>query len=152
MSERFDTVIVGGGQAGLAVGYYLARHDRSFVVLEGNDRIGDNWRNHYDSLRLYSPARFNGLPGWAGSVDPWTYPSKDEIADYLEAYARRFELPVITGVSVDRLHRTGDGYELRAGAHRFVADNVVVASGTFQEPIVPEFAGGVGPPITQNDT
>ena len=149
MSERFETVIVGGGQAGLAVGYHLARHDRSFVVLEGNDRIGDNWRNHYDSLRLYSPARFNGLPGWAGSVDPWTYPSKDEIADYLEAYARRFELPVITGVRVDRLRRAGDGYELRAGAHRFVADNVVVASGTFQEPIVPEIAADLDPGIRQ---
>ena len=95
--ERFETVIIGGGQAGLAVGYHLARHDRSFVILEANDRIGENWRNHYDSLRLYSPARFNALPGWAGELDPWTYPTKDQTADYLEAYARRFELPVITG-------------------------------------------------------
>ena len=149
MSERFETIIVGGGQAGLAVGYHLARQDRSFVVLEANERIGDNWRNHYDSLRLYSPARFNALPGWAGSLDPWTYPSKDETADYLEAYARRFELPVITGVPVDRLRREGDRYEVRAGAHRFVADNVVIASGTFQEPIVPELAAELDPGIRQ---
>jgi putative flavoprotein involved in K+ transport len=149
MSERFETVIVGGGQAGLAVGYHLARHDRSFVVLEANERIGDNWRRHYDSLRLYSPARFNSLPGWAGPLAPWTYPTKDETADYLEAYARRFELPVITGVRVERVRQAGDRYELRAGAHRFLADNVVVASGTFQEPIVPPLASELDPEIHQ---
>ena len=149
MSERFETVIIGGGQAGLAVGYHLAQRDRSFVVLEANDRIGDSWRNHYDSLRLYSPARFNALPGWPGPLDPWTYPTKDEIADYLEAYAARFELPVVTGVRVEWLRRDGDLYELRAGAHRFVADNVVVASGTFQEPIVPELAAHLDADIRQ---
>ena len=149
MTERFETVIIGGGQAGLAVGYHLARHDRSFVVLEANDRIGDNWRNHYDSLRLYSPARFNALPGWAGPLEPWTYPTKDQTADYLEAYARRFDLPVITGVRVEQLRRAGDRYDLRAGAHGFVADNVVVASGTFQEPIVPDLAAELDPDIRQ---
>ena len=149
MSEHFETVIIGGGQAGLAVGYHLARRDRSFVVLESNERIGDNWRRHYDSLRLYSPARFNALPGWAGPLDPWAYPTKDEIADYLEAYARRFDLPVICGVRVDRVRRDGDRYSVRAGAHRFTADNVVVASGTFQEPIVPELAARLDPAILQ---
>src|SRR5919112_6053074 len=101
MTERFETVIIGGGQAGLAAGYHLAQQDRSFVVLESNDRIGDNWRRHYDSLRLYSPARFNALPGWPVPLEPWAYPTKDEIADYLEAYARRFELPLFTGVRVE---------------------------------------------------
>jgi len=149
MSTRFETVIIGGGQAGLATGYHLGRRDRSFVVLEANDRIGDNWRRHYDSLRLYSPARFNALPGWSGDMDPWTYPTKDEVADYLEAYAHRFELPVITGVRVDRLRQHGEGYVLHAGAHRFAADNVVVASGTFQEPIVPPFAGELDPGVLQ---
>jgi putative flavoprotein involved in K+ transport len=149
MTERFETVIIGGGQAGLAVGYHLARQDRSFVVLEANDRIGDTWRRHYDSLRLYSPARFNALPGWPLPLDPWAYPTKDEIADYLQAYARRFELPVITGVRVERLRRAGELYELRAGAQRLVADNVVVASGTFQEPIVPELAAELDPSIRQ---
>jgi putative flavoprotein involved in K+ transport len=149
MSRHFETVIIGGGQAGLATGQHLARRDRPFVILEANDRIGDNWRRHYDSLRLYSPARFNGLPGWAGRMDPWTYPGKDELADYLEEYARRFELPVICGARVDLLRREDDGYLVRAGAHRLTADNVVVASGTFQEPIVPEFAAQLDPGVRQ---
>lgn len=149
MSQRFETVIIGGGQAGLAVGYHLAQQDRSCVILEANDRIGDNWRRHYDSLRLYSPARFNALPGWPVPLDPWAYPSKDEMADYLETYARRLELPVVTGVRVDRVRRDGDRYDVRAGAHHFVADNVVVASGTFQEPVVPELAADLDPRIRQ---
>jgi|SRR5215211_2623401 len=149
MSEYFETVIIGAGQAGLSVAYHLARQDRSFVVLEANDRVGDNWRQRFDSLRLYSPARFDGLPGWGMPLPPWTYPSKDQMADYLEAYAERFELPVVTGVGVDTLRREGDRYVIRAGAHRFVADNVVVASGTFQEPIVPDFADKLDPAITQ---
>ena len=149
MSEHFETVIIGGGQAGLAVGYHLARRGLPFVILESGERVGDNWRNRFDSLRLYSPARYDGLPGWGVPLDGWAYPTKDEIADYLEAYAQRFELPVVTGVSVDSVRRDGDRYVVRAGAHRFVADNVVVASGTFQEPVVPEFAGELDPAITQ---
>lgn len=149
MSEDFETVIIGGGQAGLSVGYHLAQRNRSFVILEANGRIGDNWRNRFDSLRLYTPARYDGLPGWAVPLDEWACPTKDEIADYLEDYAKRFELPVVTGVNVDSLRADGDRYLVRAGAHRFAADNVVVASGTFQEPIVPEFACELDPAIRQ---
>jgi putative flavoprotein involved in K+ transport len=149
MSEYFETVVIGAGQAGLSVGHHLARHNRSFVILEANDRVGDNWRQRFDSLRLYSPARFSGLPGWPMPLDRWAYPTKDEMADYLEAYARRFELPVITGAGVDSLRREGDRYVIRSGAHHFLADNVVVASGTFQEPIVPEFASELDPAIRQ---
>ena len=149
MSDYFETVIIGAGQAGLATAYHLTQQDRSFVMLEANDRVGDNWRNRFDSLKLYSPAGFDGLPGWSMPVPRWTYPTKDQLADYFEAYAERFEFPIITGVSVDSLRRDGDRYVIRAGAHRFVADNVVVASGTFQEPITPDFAGELDPAITQ---
>jgi putative flavoprotein involved in K+ transport len=149
MPEQFETVIIGAGQAGLAVGYHLMRRDRRCVILEANARIGDNWRNRFDSLRLFSPARYDGLPGWRVPLDSWAYPTKDEIADYLEGYAERFELPVITGAGVDSLRRDGDRYVVRSGAHRFEADNVVVASGTFQEPIVPPFAGELDPAIVQ---
>ena len=149
MSDYFETVIIGAGQAGLATAYHLMREDRSFVVLEANERVGDNWRNRFDSLKLFSPAKYDGLPGWPMPVAPWTYPTKDQLADYFEAYAERFELPVITGVSVESLRREGERYVICAGAHRFVAENVVVASGTFQEPIVPDFAGDLDPSIVQ---
>jgi putative flavoprotein involved in K+ transport len=149
MSDYFETVIIGAGQAGLSTAYHLTQQDRSFVMLEANDRVGDNWRNRFDSLKLYSPAGFDGLPGWDMPVPRWTYPTKDQLADYFEAYAERFEFPIITGVSVDSLRRDGDRYVIRAGAHRFVADNVVIASGTFQEPITPGFARDLDPAITQ---
>ena len=83
--ERFDTVIVGGGQAGLATGYHLARLGRSFVILDAGRRVGDPWRARWDSLRLYTPARYSGLPGWGFPAADWHYPTRDEVADYLEA-------------------------------------------------------------------
>jgi len=149
MSDMFDTIVIGAGQAGLAVGHHLGRRDRSFVILEGAERVGDNWRRRYDSLRLYSPARYDGLPGWPMPLDDWACPTKDEVADYLEAYAERFELPVVTGARVQSVCRDGDGYVVVAGAQRFVAANVVVASGGFEEPEVPEFAGELDPAIVQ---
>jgi choline dehydrogenase-like flavoprotein len=99
--ERFETVVVGGGQAGLAVGYHLRRRGRSFVVLDAGERAGDPWRDRWDSLRLYTPARYSGLPGLGFPAAGWHYPTKDEVAGYLEAYAVRFQLPVRSGVRVD---------------------------------------------------
>jgi putative flavoprotein involved in K+ transport len=149
VAERFDTIIIGGAQAGLSVGYHLARHDRQFVILEADERIGDCWRKRFDSLRLYSPARYDGLPGWPFPAARWSFPTKDEVADYLEAYAARFDLPVRTGVDVDRLSKNGECYVIAAGDRRFEAEHVVVATGTFQNPIVPDFAGDLDPAITQ---
>lgn len=149
MSERFDTVVVGGGQAGLAVGYHLARLGRRFVILEANQSVGDCWRQRFDSLRLYSPARYDGLPGFGFPAPPWSFPAKDDVADYLEAYVERFSLPVSTGVHVESLSREGDRYVLRAGDRSFEADQVVVASGTFQSPVTPSFAHELDPAILQ---
>ena len=103
--ERYETVIVGGGQAGLSVGYHLKREGRSFVILDASDRIGDSWRARWDSLKLYSPASRDSLPGVRFPARRTAYPTKDEMADYLEAYAARFELPVRTGTSVEALSR-----------------------------------------------
>ncbi|MGH7357459.1 MAG: FAD-dependent oxidoreductase, partial [Candidatus Rokuibacteriota bacterium] len=100
-TERFDTVIVGGGQAGLAVGYHLARRKRQFVILDAAERVGDSWRRRWDSLRVYTPARYSGLPGRPFPGRGFSYPAKDDVADYLEAYAAHFDLPVRTGVKVD---------------------------------------------------
>src|SRR5205823_2976702 len=96
--ERVDVVVVGGGQAGLAVGYHLARQRRRFVILDSHRRVGDVWRRRWESLRLFTPARYNGLPGWSFPAPAWSFPTRDEMADYLEAYAARFELPVRSGV------------------------------------------------------
>jgi putative flavoprotein involved in K+ transport len=137
---RIETVIIGGGQAGLAMGYHLARRQRPFVILEANARIGDSWRTRWDSLHLFSPARYDGLPGMPFPAPAWSFPSRDEFADYLEAYADRFDLPVRTGVTVQRLWHDGAGYVVETAGERFEVDNVVVAAGYDRLPVVPEFA------------
>jgi putative flavoprotein involved in K+ transport len=147
--ERFETVVIGGGQAGLAVGYRLAKRGRPFVILEANERIGDSWRKRWDSLRLFTPARYNGLDGFPFPADGWSFPTKDEMADYLEAYAARFDLPVRTGFRVERLYRDGDRFVVETLAGLFEAENVVVAMADFQRPRVPEFAGELNRNIVQ---
>ena len=147
--EQFETVIIGAGQAGLAVGYHLASHQRSFVILDAHERTGDSWRHRWDSLRVFTPARYDGLPGWSFPAPGWSYPTKDEVADYLAAYADRFRLPVRTGVRVDGLTRENGGYVVASGLHQYFADNVVVATGGYQAPRIPEFATQLDPGIVQ---
>ena len=147
--ERHETLVIGGGQAGLATGYHLQRQGRSFVILDRNERIGDNWRARWDSLKLYSPAMRDGLPGMRFPAPRTSYPTTHEMADYLEAYATRHELPVRNGVGVDRLEVEDGHYVATSGERRFEADNVVVATGVFQKPHVPEFAEELDPGITQ---
>ncbi len=151
-AERFDTVIIGGGQAGLAAGHELARRGVPFVILEGNARIGDNWRSRWASLRLYSPAYADSLPGVPFPAAKSAYPSARQMADYLESYADDGQLPVRTGVRVDRLRPRedgADGYVIEAGDQRFEAAQVVVATGAFRHPKVPEFADQLDPAIRQ---
>jgi putative flavoprotein involved in K+ transport len=149
MSQHYETVVIGGGQAGLAVGYYLKREGRPFAILDRSERVGEQWRERWDSLRLYSPAFRDGLPGMRFPAPPASYPTAKEMGDYLEAYAARFELPVYNGVSVDGLTREDGRYVATAGDLRFDADNVVVATGKFLKPHVPAFAGELDPSITQ---
>jgi putative flavoprotein involved in K+ transport len=146
---RVETVVIGAGQAGLAMGYHLARRGLAFVILEANQRIGDTWRNRWDSLRLFTPARYDGLPGMPFPGAPDAFPTKDEMAGYLETYAERFELPVRLGVGVERVHREGDRFIVAAPGMRVEADNVVVAMANYQRPRVPDFAGELDPAITQ---
>jgi len=148
-SERFETVIIGGGQAGLAVGYHLARRDRSVVILDANERIGDSWRKRWDSLRVFTPARYDGLPGWSFPAPGWSYPTKDEVAAYLESYAARFRLPVRTKIRVDGLSREDGRYVVTSGPRWYEADNVVVATGGYQAPRIPVFAAELDPHIVQ---
>lgn len=148
-TEHVDTVIIGGGQAGLATGYHLARRGRPFVILEAHQRVGDIWRHRFDSLRLYSPTKYDGLPGMAIAKQPWSWPTKDEMAGYLESYADRFQLPVRTGVHVRELSKTRDGYAVACGDVGFEAANVVVATGGWQAPWTPAFAAELEPTVRQ---
>ena len=149
MTESFDTIVIGGGQAGLVTGYYLNEEASDFVILDAGTRIGDAWRNRWDSLRLFTPARYSGLPGVPFPAPPHAFPTKDEMADYLEAYADRFDLPVELGVRVDRLTKRGERFLVTAGERRFLADNVVVAMATHQVPVVPDFARELDSDIVQ---
>jgi putative flavoprotein involved in K+ transport len=147
--EHLETVIIGGGQAGLAVGHQLARRGRPFLILDTHQRVGDAWRQRWDSLRLFTPARYNALAGMPFPAPGHWFPTKDQVADYLEAYATRFQLPVRTGVRVDRLSRDDGRFVVAAGDRSWEADNVVVAMSSFQVPRVPPFATDLGPEIVQ---
>jgi putative flavoprotein involved in K+ transport len=148
-SERVQVVVIGGGQAGLSVGYCLAQRSLSFVILEANPRVGDSWRKRWDSLRLFTPAKYDGLIGLPFPAPAFSFPTKDQMADYLEAYAEHFDLPVCTGIRVDRLWRDGARYIVDAGDRRLEADHVVIAMASYQAPRVPEFAKALDPGIMQ---
>lgn len=147
--EGFETIVIGGGQAGLAVGYHLSRRGLPFVILDASERIGDSWRNRWDSLRLFTPARFNALPGMPFPAPPHSFPPKDDMADYLEGYAEAFDLPVRSGVRVDLVRPEGDGWLVRAGESELRAKNVVVAMANYQKPSVPEISARLDPSIVQ---
>jgi putative flavoprotein involved in K+ transport len=149
VSEHFQVVVIGAGQAGLSVGYCLARHGLSFVILEARPRVGDSWRSRWDSLRLFTPAKYDGLIGLPYPADPQYFPTKDEMGDYLEHYARHFQLPVRTGARVQRVWREGARYTIDVGERRMTADHVVIAMATYQEPRLPACAASLDPRITQ---
>lgn len=138
--NRVQTIVIGAGQAGLSVGYHLAQRGVSFVILEARERIGDVWRERWDSLRLFTSARFNGLAGMPFPAGRNVFPTKDQMADYLEQYAERFGLRVYRGIPVDRLWRDGDRYIVTAKRIRFEAEHVVVAMASYQRPSVPIMA------------
>ncbi|HET8845939.1 MAG TPA: NAD(P)-binding domain-containing protein [Ktedonobacteraceae bacterium] len=145
----FDTIIVGAGQAGLAMGYYLSRQDRDFILLDAHVQIGVSWRKRWDSLRLFTPAWISSLPQMPHAGPDEAFLSKDEIADYLERYAAHFHLPVRVNSHVDRLTRENGHYLLMAGDQQLLARNVVVATGSYQQPQVPAFASELDPDICQ---
>ena len=147
--KRYDTVIIGGGQAGLAAGYYLQRQGRDFVILDGGIRVGESWRMRWDSLHLFTPAGLNGLPGMPFPAPARHYPTKDEMADYLEDYVARIDLPVRLGLSVAELTGEGEWYVLSTSTGRLEARHVVVATGAYRTPRVPDFACQLDPAITQ---
>jgi putative flavoprotein involved in K+ transport len=148
-TERIDTLVIGGGQAGLSVGHHLGRRGVPFLILDASARVGDPWRARWDSLRLFTPARFDGLDGMPFPAEPGYFPTKDEMADYLEAYAARFDLAVRSGARVHRLTRENGRFVALTADTRFEADNVVVAMSNYQRARVPAFAGELRADIRQ---
>ncbi len=138
--RHFRTVIIGSGQAGLATAYHLSQLGEEYILLDSNSRIGDAWRKRWDSLRLFTPSQHDGLPGLRFPAKRNTFPSKDEMADYLENYARQFSLQIMQGVQVLRLGKSGERFEISTSKGTFTSDCVVVATGTNQQPRIPPFA------------
>jgi len=144
-----DVVVLGGSQAGLAMAWHLQRQGLRFVVLEAAPEVGHVWRSRWDSLKLFTPAQYDALPGMAFPAPADTYPTKDPVADYLKAYAAAFNLPVRLNARVTRLSKTGDDFEVQTADATFRARQVVVATGPFQVPFVPPPAGKLDPAVAQ---
>ncbi|HEY3089244.1 MAG TPA: NAD(P)-binding domain-containing protein [Jatrophihabitantaceae bacterium] len=147
--QPLDAVVIGGSQAGLAMAWHLAEQKLRFVVLEAADEVGQSWRSRWDSLRLFTPAQYDALPGMAFPAPADTYPTKDPVADYLQAYAATFDLPVRLNAEVTALRRDGDEFEVTTSNGVFRARHVVVATGPFQVPFVPPPAQGLDASVTQ---
>jgi putative flavoprotein involved in K+ transport len=145
--QHWDTIVIGGGQSGLATGLQLGRLGQEYLILDEHDRVGHVWRQRWDSLRLFTPAQYDGLAGTPFPAPQGTFPTKDQMADYLEAYAGKQGLSIRRGVRVQRLARSGSGYELATGAGLLTADQVVVATGTHPVPRIPDLAAGLDPAI-----
>lgn len=142
MKSAFDVIVIGGGQAGLASGYYLQRKGLSFQILEASGRAAGSWPKYYDSLKLFSPAKYSSLPGFRFPGNPNRYPLRDEVIDYLQEYAERFRLPILTHHKVETVKKTGNGFEVQTTDKKtYYAKVVISATGSFHSPYNPKIAG-----------
>jgi putative flavoprotein involved in K+ transport len=149
-ADRQDVIVVGGGQAGLAIGYHLARQGREFAILDAATHPAAAWRNRWDSLKLFTPVRFDSLPGLTFPGDPDAYPGRDDVAEYLTRYASEFDLRVNLDSRVDAIRRSETGYRVELAGRAYEADQVVIATGPFQVPRMPaELAAGLHSDVVQ---
>ena len=148
-NPELEVLVVGGGQAGLAMGYFLARQGRTFAILEAAKQPGAAWRTRWDSLKLFTPARYSGLPGLPFPGDLDSYPGRDDVVDYLTEYARHFALPVVSDSRVGAIRRAESRYIVELDDRSYTADQVVVATGPFQVPFVPPNADQLGEDVFQ---
>lgn len=147
--ERLEVAVVGGGQAGLAIGYHLTKRGALFAIFDASPEIGYSWRSRWDSLALFTSARFSSLPGLRFPAPDDHYPSKEEVARYLKSYAASFGLPVRSGSEVLALRQSDDGYLLETNSGLVRADQVIVATGPFQQPAVPAFSKDLSTDVVQ---
>ncbi|MBS3681338.1 NAD(P)-binding domain-containing protein [Ornithinibacillus massiliensis] len=145
----YHTIVIGAGQAGLAIGYYLAKQTDNFLILEKGNQVGQAWKARYDSLILFTSKQFSSLPGLPIEGDPNSLPTKDEVADYLQYYARNFSLPIKFNTEVTQVVRLGNAYSVYTKEQNYIAKNVVIATGPFHSPAIPAFAANLSPDVLQ---
>ena len=149
MNDSPEVLVIGGGQAGLVMGHQLAQRGIGFRIVDAGAEVGDAWRTRWDSLRLFTAAQYDSLPGMAFPAASDTYPGKDDVADFLRAYASEYELPVRLNARVTSLRRSEDGFLAKAGGDSMEARHVVVATGPFQVPFVPPVGLALDPGVAQ---
>lgn len=147
--DQYDVLIVGAGQAGLALGYHLQQQSLRFLIVDADNAVGRSWEDRWDSLRLFTPAQYSGLPGTPFPAAPNSYPGKDAVAQYLADYARRHELPIRLNTRISRMNRNSQGYVLQSDAGSIHARQVVIATGPFQAPHTPAAANKLSPDVIQ---
>ena len=147
--EKHKVIVIGAGQAGLSAGYFLKKNNIDFLILDASEQVGDSWRNRWDSLKLFTPAKFNGLAGMPFPSDPNYFPTKDEMGDYLGDYAKHFKLPIRNNIKVDGLSREGNRYCISSGDQHFEAEHVIIAMSNYQIPKIPKLANNINPQIVQ---
>lgn len=150
MENNIDILVIGGGQAGLAIGYHLSKKSHTFQILERHQHIGDSWRIRYDSLKLFSPREFSALPGLKVPGGPNGFATKNEIADYLESYSKHFALPIVTGVGVQKLEQFKNGFQATTDSGEIITSRIaIIASGAFEKPSIPAIAKKLDPSVQQ---
>ena len=152
ISDRHDVIVVGAGQAGLTMGRFLSQHGKDFIILEAGEELATAWRGRWDSLKLFTPVRYNSLPGLPFPGDPESYPTRDEVVAYLTDYARHFDLPVELGSPVRAVRSSNGGYSVKLDDRTDEAEQVVIATGPFQVPFVPAIAEGLADQVVQLHT
>jgi putative flavoprotein involved in K+ transport len=145
----YNTIVIGAGQAGLAMGYYLKQFNHSFLILDKNQKVGEVWDKRYDSLVLFTPRSFSSLPGLKLNGEPQGFPSKDEVSQYLKAYSETFELPIKHDATVTDVRKKDNTFYISTGHSEFKAKNIIIATGPFQKPRIPAFANKLSKEIVQ---
>jgi putative flavoprotein involved in K+ transport len=150
LSLDLDILVIGAGQAGLALGFHLRKAPFRFQIVDRNVRVGDSWRKRFDSLVLFTPRAYSALPGLAVPGDPDGYPTKDELADYLEMYVNHFHLPVVLGLGIRRLERADGGFQAITDTGQPIdCRAVVLATGAFQRPAIPAISKQLSQEVLQ---